>query len=117
MPRLAVGATLVVLAGGLVWLVVLGCGAAEPTVGKPKGDGFASDRAGPAPLAFDADRAMGYLSAVCKIGPRISGTDGMKQQQELMQKHFEALGGKVSYQRFAARQKSEGRDVEMANLV
>ena len=118
MPRLAVGAVLMLVAAGVVWLVVLGCGAAEPQPpAKPKGDSFASDRAGPAPLAFDADRAMGYLNAVCKIGPRISGTDGMKQQQDLLQKHFEDLGGKVSFQRFTARQKSEGRDVEMANLI
>jgi peptidase M28-like protein len=118
MPRFAVGAALMLLAAGVVWLVVLGCGAAEPQPpAKPKGDSFASDRAGPEPLAFDADRAIGYLNALCKIGPRISGADGMKQQQELLQKHFEDLGGKVSFQRFTARQKSEGRDVEMANLI
>src|SRR5947209_1561205 len=105
MPKAAVGAGLLVLAAGVAWLVVLGCGAAQPpSIGKPKGDGFASDRAGPTSPAFDAERAMVYLNAVCKIGPRISGTDGMKQQQELLQKHFEALGGKVTFQRFTARQ-------------
>ena len=60
---------------------------------------------------------MDYLKTVCKIGPRISGTDGMKQQQELLQKHFEALGAKVSYQRFTARQHSENKNVAMANLI
>ena len=96
----------------------LGCGAAEPVAKKPKSDGFASDRApAAAPVAFDGARAMDYLKAVCKIGPRISGTDGMKQQQELLQKHFEALGAKVSYQRFTARQHSENKDVAMANLI
>ena len=43
---------------------------------------------------------MGYLEALCKIGPRMSGTDGMKKQQELLEKHFTELGGKVTYQRF-----------------
>jgi len=38
---------------------------------------------------------MGYLEAICKIGPRISGTDGMKQQQELVKKHFEAHGARL----------------------
>jgi hypothetical protein len=119
MPRLAVGAALLLVTAGVAWLVVIGCGAAEPQSppGKPKNESFASDRAGTTPLAFDADRAMGYLAAVCKIGPRISGTDGMAQQQELLQKHFTDLGGKVSMQRFTARQLSEGKDVEMANLL
>src|SRR4051812_27465045 len=29
------------------------------------------------PAPFDGERAMKYLEAVCKIGPRMSGTDGM----------------------------------------
>src|SRR5262249_37178090 len=70
-----------------------------------------------APVAFDAKRAMGYLEQVCKIGPRISGSDGMKQQQELLKKHFEALGAKVELQRFTARQVSQRKPVEMANLI
>jgi hypothetical protein len=80
--------------------------------------GFASDR-GPkeTPAPFDAKRAMGYLNDVCKIGPRQSGTDGMKKQQELMEKHFAALGGKVTYQKFTARQRSQRQPVDMANMV
>ena len=61
----------------------------------PAGDGprekFAADR--PVPVPFDAKRAMGYLEALCKIGPRVSGTEGMKKQQELLEKHFRARGG------------------------
>jgi hypothetical protein len=85
---------------------------------KPR-DQFAADRdpKAPPPATFDATRALGYLEEICKIGPRISGTDGMKKQQELLQKHFEAKGGKVSFQRFAARQRSKMQPVEMANLV
>src|SRR5262245_7801583 len=56
------------------------------------------------PVAFDGARAMKYLEAVCKIGPRISGTDGMTKQQKLMEKHFKALGGKVTYQKFKSKQ-------------
>ena len=53
---------------------------------------FAADR--PVPVPFDAKRAMGYLEALCKIGPRISGSDGMKKQQELRKELLaEALAG------------------------
>ena len=107
MLRFAVGVGVMVVGVGMVGLVLLRVGMADPfaskpqgdrpagtppTASKPKSDGFASDRAGPDPLAFDADRAMGYLNDDCKIGARISGTDGMKQQQDLLKKHFEALG-------------------------
>src|SRR5947209_5438854 len=85
----------------------------------PAGDGprekFAADR--PAPVPFDAKRALGYLEAVCKIGPRISGSDGMKKQQELLEKHFSKLGGKVEWQKFTARQRSQRGPVTMANLI
>ena len=132
MLRFVVGAGVMIVGAGVVGLVLLRVGMAEvnaskpqggpagppaPAASKPKGDGFASDRDGPAPLAFDADRAMGYLNDVCKIGARISGTDGMKQQQDLLKKHFEALGATVSLQPFTARQISEGRDVAMNNLI
>lgn len=66
---------------------------------------------------FDAKRAMGYLEDICKIGPRISGTKGMKKQQELIEKHFKKHGGKVTYQKFTARQRSVRKPVEMANMV
>lgn len=82
-------------------------------------DAFAADRA-PTEIAtvpFDGKRAMGYLEDICKIGPRISGSDGMRKQQEFLQKHFENLGGKVSYQKFTAKQTSKKEPVEMANMV
>ncbi len=83
MLRFVVGAGVMIVGAGVVCLVLLRVGMAEvnaskpqggpagppaPAASKPKGDGFASDRDGPAPLAFDADRAMGYLNDVCKIG-------------------------------------------------
>jgi hypothetical protein len=80
-------------------------------------DGFASDRPGGDRIAFDSKRAMEYLRAICDIGPRISGTDGMKRQQELLEKHFKDLGGDIRWQRFTARQKSVRKDTEMANLI
>ncbi len=44
------------------------------------------------PAKFDGDRAMKYLKQLCDIGPRISGSEGMKKQQELIEKHFKDLG-------------------------
>jgi hypothetical protein len=104
-------------------LVAVGCflmskpssKSAEPADTKPRPSEFAADRLSPAP--FDAARAMGYLKDLCAIGPRISGTEGMKKQQELLKKHFEDLGAKVELQPFAARQVSRKESVEMANLI
>jgi len=78
---------------------------------------FAADRGASKGVPFDAKRAMGYLEAICKIGPRISGTDGMKKQQELIEKHFKDLGAKVEYQKFTARQVSRRQPTEMANMI
>jgi hypothetical protein len=80
----------------------------------PARDGFAADHEGG---FFDGRRAMNYLRELCKIGPRISGTEGMRKQQEWLQKHFEAQGGRVSWQRFTAQQKSQAAPVDMANLI
>ncbi len=81
---------------------------------KEKPSEFAANRSG---VAFDAKRAMGYLKSVCDIGPRISGTEGMKKQQELIEKHFKGLDAKVTYQKFKASQVSRRRPTEMANLI
>jgi hypothetical protein len=104
----SIAALFIVAAAG--WLVM-----AHPWSGS--GDQFASDRTGAQPVPFDAKRAMSYLEEVCKIGPRISGTEGMKKQQELLKKHFEKLGAKVELQRFTARQRSQRDETEMANMI
>lgn len=123
MSRLAIGLLFLLvafLALGGFQLLKTATGRAQPaSPPKPMREVFAADRV-PAPAAtipFDAQRALGYLEAVCKIGPRISGTDGMKQQQELVKKHFEACGATVELQRFSARQVSQTQPVEMANLI
>ncbi|HZY91005.1 MAG TPA: M28 family peptidase [Gemmataceae bacterium] len=122
LPRLAGGlsvlAILAALAVGLFMFKPWSGNAEQPPPAKPRGEEFAADRfPAAAPTAFDAKRAMGYLDAVCKIGPRISGTDGMKKQQDLLDKHFRDLGGKISWQRFSAKQRSTPKAVEMSNLI
>jgi hypothetical protein len=82
-------------------------------------DQFAADQAKDADTGapFDGKRAMGYLKDLCAIGPRISGSDGMKKQQELLKKHFEALSGAVTFQKFSAKQASRTDEVPMANMI
>jgi glutaminyl-peptide cyclotransferase len=113
-------ALLVILAAAAAigWLI-MGISSSANAEQKPPREEFAADRApaAAAPVPFDAKRAMGYLEAVCKIGPRISGSEGMKKQQELLKKHFESHGAKVELQSFPARQVSQKKPVEMANLI
>ncbi len=68
-------------------------------------------------IDFDGKRAMGYLKQICAIGPRMSGTKGMRQQQELIKKHFEKLGAKVEFQKFIGRQRSRANPCDMANMI
>jgi hypothetical protein len=121
MPRLAGGASVVVLivavAGLFMWQPWTSK-AEPPQPGRqPASDGFASDRFPEVTVTFDAARAMRYLEDICKIGPRMSGTDGMKKQQDLLEAHFQSLADRITWQRFDATQKSVRRPVSMANLV
>jgi hypothetical protein len=109
---------IVTIAVGWLLMVKPWSNGAEPPA-KTERDEFASDRenATTDPVPFNGKRAMGYLEDVCKIGPRISGTEGMQKQQELLEKHFKDLGGKVEWQRFTAKQKSQRDKVEMGNMI
>jgi hypothetical protein len=69
------------------------------------------------PVAFDGKRAMTYLQAVCDIGPRMSGSRAMKKQQELIKKHFEDLGAKVTLQSWDAEQNSVKGKIAMTNII
>lgn len=66
---------------------------------------------------FRGDRAMEYLRAICALGPRVSGSPGMKKQQDLLRKHFESCAATVEWQRFKAQQRSRREPVEMVNLI
>jgi hypothetical protein len=107
-------------------VVFAGCiSAAEPTAADkdPQGgveeqqDPFKLNNANVKPVPFDGKRAMKYLKAICDIGPRQSGTKGMREQIELITKHFEDLGLKVEVQAFSGKQVSRKEAVEMKNLI
>lgn len=66
---------------------------------------------------FDGDRAIKYLEELCNLGPRISGSDEMKKQQELLTKHFEKHGATITWQKFDGKQPSQAKAVPMANMI
>jgi len=66
---------------------------------------------------IDSRRAFGYLKQLCDLGPRPSGSAAMLKQQDLLRQHFEKLGGKVTMQKFRARNPLGGEAVPMANLI
>lgn len=124
----ALGATLVAAGvGGPFWWLT-GCSAPEPqraelpTMDDPtdpqkKTDFGTGDADKGLAVKFDPARALKYLKQLCDIGPRVSASDGMKQQQELIEKHFKGLGATVTRQEFKARQKSRKNETEFVNLV
>lgn len=69
------------------------------------------------PNPLNAKRAMGYLSQLCKLGPRPSGSDSMAKQQAMLTNYFEDLGGKVTRQPFFIRHPLSGKRVRCANLI
>ncbi len=86
---------------------------------KDKPSQFGADRVkgDSKPVAFDGKRAMTYLQSICDLGPRISGSRQMKEQQKLIKKHFEDLGAKVTFQTFMAKQNNVKGEVEMTNII
>lgn len=68
-------------------------------------------------LPVNGERSYRYLQQLCQIGPRFSGSPGMKQQQELLIKHFESQGARVERQEFRVRHPLTGEPVSMANLI
>jgi hypothetical protein len=103
----------------LAVLMASGCGSQASHADPKANSGFASDRddANLQPVAFDGKRAMSYLEDLCEIGPRVSGTEGMKKQQEMLTKHFEKCGARSQKQTFKVRQLSQREPVEMTNLI
>lgn len=66
---------------------------------------------------FDGDFAMSVLKQTCDLGPRVSGSEGMTRQQDLLDEHFKWCQALVAKQRFQATHPLHGRPVDLANLV
>ncbi len=91
----------------LFWVVRewdLGPGVSEPTLGA-------------IPAEYKPDRAFGYLTALCDLGPRPSGSSQMNKQQQTLKKFFEKQGAAVKMQSFEIRHPETGAPVGMSNLI
>jgi glutaminyl-peptide cyclotransferase len=103
--------------------VVAACGAAIGYIVLVDMPSRQAAKAGPskgqrlADIPFDGTQAYEYLKQICDLGPRISGSAAMTKQQELLQNHFERLGGKVTMQPFRIRHPVDGSAIEMANML
>ncbi len=101
----------------LAWFVIAHCAIAEDaansTATRPKPAGVVVPPNNP----LDAHRAYGYLLELCAIGPRPSGSVGMRKQQELLEDFFKKAGGRVTMQHFRADNPLGGDDVPMANII
>ena len=125
---LAAAATLTVaLAIGIGYLLagcprVVGTG---PDAGQPPSEKVAlADGSQPAgsdlslrDIPFNGAGAYESLKRLVEIGPRRSGSEGMKAQQKLLVDYFAKRGGKVEFQRFTAPDPRDGSEVPMANLL
>lgn len=69
------------------------------------------------PAAFDGKRSFADLEAICEIGPRISGTEGMARQQQILVDHFTPLGATCTFQEFDAAHPETGAPVRLKNLI
>lgn len=68
------------------------------------------------PPKFDGQSSFRYLEKICAIGPRISGSDGMAKQQQIIIEHFRKLGD-VRVQGFDVPHPVNGAPVRMTNLI
>lgn len=72
---------------------------------------------GAIPAEYKPDRAFGYLTALCNLGPRPSGSSQMKKQQQSLTNFFEKQGAVVRMQSFEIRHPETGAPVGMSNLI
>ncbi len=104
-------------------LVLSFSGYAQPLMGQVPGgtkSGHSSNVAGalPGPGArLDGQLAMEMLEEVCRLGPRISGSAAMQEQQKLLQEHFGKLGAAVGWQPFPGVHPVHQTRVELRNLL
>ncbi len=65
----------------------------------------------------DPRRAYDYLVKICRIGPRISGTNGMAEQQKVLLEHFGQFDARIRFQSFDVAHPQTGQPVRMNNMI
>lgn len=66
---------------------------------------------------FDQVAAFQYLVDICKIGPRVSASSGMRKQQKMLEKHFKNLDCKIYNQPFKIRSPFNNKFVQLHNII
>lgn len=108
---------------GLMLLIAAGAGGAFLMFQKPASKVAAQSpgetvRTNPAPLVpFDGQAAMKYLTEICALGPRVSGTPAHAKMVDMIEKHLVAQGMTVTRQKFEGKQRSKLLTVPMTNLI
>ncbi len=128
--RLAFGLTHIVLCSGALLLGHAGCNgserqsttSADVAAAAAAAEGNQSDQmpvtARPtAENPLNGERAFAYLSQLCKLGSRASGTRGMTRQRAMLVKFFEDRGAEVELQEFLIAHPLTGKRVRCANLI
>jgi glutaminyl-peptide cyclotransferase len=89
-------------------LYVATASAQNPVTKKSKGD----DK-----NPIDGDSAYSILKQICDLGPRISGSRAMQNQQTMLTEYFEKLGATVHLQTFTMLHPATREDTEIGNLI
>lgn len=109
--RTTIVSSMIVLLAGLV-LLIMGNFDNLQSFLAPRGRELTLEK-----IPFNGERAYEHLKEICAIGPRVAGTPGMEKQRELLTKHFESLGAKVSQQELFVRHPETGERTRLANLI
>ncbi len=103
---------------GTIWLTLDGAiGFGQPVKASPEPQAKLSVVPAADDETFNGEAAFDMLKAVVKLGPRITGSDAMTKQQQMLQKQFEELGAKVWYHEFPIANPKTGRKVNGRNMI
>ncbi|MFA8018192.1 M28 family peptidase [Bremerella cremea] len=67
-------------------------------------------------LPVDGDKAYQHLKEICALGPRISGSEAMQRQQQMIEDHLTKHGATVQRQSWEVRHPESGQPVTLTNL-
>ena len=66
---------------------------------------------------LNKDLAFEFLHKICDLGPRITGSQPMRMQQQILAEQFRSLGGKGDLQNFRFPHPQNGPPQEAANMI
>lgn len=105
-PTLLLGSVVAIAIGVVCWLVLFKNGEASGQRRKRE--------LSLAEIPFNGVRSYQWLEQICALGRRVSGTEGMLKQRQMLADHFSALGGKVSLQQWEVQ---TPRPALLANMI